>query len=142
VKKFIVAGEGLPAWNAPISHAVVVDNLCFVSGQLSIDDDGRYLPGTPRDETTLAFRNVFAALGHAGFAPEDICFVQIDLADLADMPDLNEVFAELFDADRRPARTVAQAAGLPYGAKVKVVVTAARERGADETGAASSVGMN
>lgn len=128
MRKFITTGEGLPAWNAPISHAVVVDNLCFVSGQLSVNDDGAYLPGTAKDEATLAFRNVFAALRHADFSPAEVCFVQIDLTDLADLPQVNEVFASLFEAGRRPARTVAQAAGLPYGAKVKIVVTAAKER--------------
>lgn len=128
MRRFITVGDGLPAWSAPISHAVVVDNLCFVSGQLSIDDDGSYLPGTARDEATLAFRNVFAALRHADFVPQEITFVQIDLADLADLPDVNEVFASLFEPGSRPARTVAQAAGLPYGAKVKIVVVAAKER--------------
>ena len=129
MRKFISAGEGLPAWSAPISHAVVVDNLCWVSGQLALDGEGTYVPGTAKDETALAFRNAFAALRHAGFTPQDVSFVQIDLADLADMPAVNAVFASLFEIDRRPARTVAQAAGLPYGAKVKVVVVAAKERG-------------
>lgn len=128
MKKFIVAGEGLPAWAAPISHAVVADNLCFVSGQLSVAADGSYVAGSAAQETTLAFRNVFAALRHAEFAPGDICFVQIDLADLADLPEVNGVFASLFAEGCRPARTVAQAAGLPYGAKVKIVAVAARER--------------
>jgi 2-iminobutanoate/2-iminopropanoate deaminase len=129
MRKFISTGEGLPAWGAPISHAVVVDNLCFVSGQLSVDDNGSYVPGTARNEASLAFRNVFAALRHAEFTPQEITFVQIDLADLADLPDVNEIFASLFEIGRRPARTVAQAAGLPYGAKVKIVVVAAKERG-------------
>lgn len=39
----------------------------------------------------------------------------------------NAVFAELFTVGRRPARTVAQAAALPYGAKVKIVAIAAKE---------------
>ena len=84
--------------------------------------------GSAQEEATLAFRNVFAALHHAGFAPGDIAFVQIDFADLADVAAVNAVFATLFDAGRRPARTIVQAAGLPYGAKVKIVVTAAKER--------------
>ena len=128
MKRYIVEGEGLAAWAAPISHAVVVDNLCFVSGQLSVGADGKYVAGTAREEATLAFQNAFAALRHAGFAPSDIAFVQIDFADLGDAQEVNGVFAKLFEAGRRPARTIVQAAGLPYGAKVKVVVTAAKER--------------
>jgi 2-iminobutanoate/2-iminopropanoate deaminase len=128
MKRNIVEGDGLPAWSAPISHAVVVDNLCFVSGQLSVGEDGVYVPGSAQEEATRAFRNVFAALRHAEFSPSDIAFVQIDFADLADAPAVNAVFAGLFDEGRRPARTIAQAAGLPFGAKVKIVVTAAKER--------------
>lgn len=128
MKRFIVEGEGLPAWSAPISHAVVVDNLCFVSGQLSVDQHGNYVPGTLRDETERAFGNAFAALRHAGFDREHVCFVQIDLANLDELPAVNAVFAALFAEGRRPARTVAQAAGLPYGGKVKIVVIAAKER--------------
>ncbi|MEP3384173.1 MAG: hypothetical protein ABJN84_06360 [Flavobacteriaceae bacterium] len=35
-KKYIVSGEGHPKWSNPISHAVVVNNMCFVSGQLAV----------------------------------------------------------------------------------------------------------
>ncbi|UXI66586.1 RidA family protein [Tahibacter amnicola] len=128
MRKFITSGEGLPRWSAPISHAVVVDNLCFVSGQLSIDEEGRYVAGTTKEETARAFQNVFAAVREAGFAREDISFVQVDLIDLRDIADVNVVFESLFEPGKRPARTVAQAAGLPYGARVKLVAVAARER--------------
>lgn len=38
-KKYITQGEGLPNWSNPISHAVVVNNMCFVSGQLAVNAD-------------------------------------------------------------------------------------------------------
>ncbi len=37
-RTFITSGPGLPNWSNPISHAVVVDKLCFVSGQLSVNE--------------------------------------------------------------------------------------------------------
>jgi hypothetical protein len=30
-KKYLTHGEGLPNWSNPISHAVVVNNMCFPS---------------------------------------------------------------------------------------------------------------
>lgn len=41
--------------SSPISNAVVVGGSCWISGQLSVGDDGQYLPGTPRDEAARAF---------------------------------------------------------------------------------------
>ena len=128
MKQFITEGPGLPAWSAPISHAVVVDHTCYLSGQLSVDGDGRYVPGSAAAEARRAFANLFAAAHAAGFAPSELVFVEISFADLAELAAVNAVWCELFPEGRRPARTVSQAAGLPYGARVKVVGVAVRER--------------
>ena len=128
MRKYISSGEGLPQWSAPISHAVVVDNTCYLSGQLAIDAQGQYVPGTPADEAKLAFRNLFSALAAAGFEPGDLVFVDIAFADLAAVAEVNEVFAALFAVDRRPARTIYQAAALPFGGQVKVMGVAIRDK--------------
>jgi 2-iminobutanoate/2-iminopropanoate deaminase len=128
VRRFITEGEGLQRWVSPISHAVVTDNICHLSGQLSIDADGVYVPGSATDEATRAFANLFAAVRAAGFSPDEITFIDIALTDLAELPEVNAVFAAFFPVDRRPARTVYQAAALPYGGRVKVMGIAIREQ--------------
>jgi 2-iminobutanoate/2-iminopropanoate deaminase len=128
MRRFIDRGNGLPDWSSPISHAVVVDNLCFLSGQLSIAADGAYVPGTAREEAERAFANLFAALHAAGFERGELAFVDIAFVDLADAPQVNALYAELFPEGRRPARTMYQAAALPFGGRVKVMGIAARER--------------
>lgn len=130
MKKYIAAGEGLPKWASPISHAVVVDNICYLSGQLSIDENGVYVPGPIAQETTQAFDNLFAALRAADFSREDLVFVDVVLADIADTAHVNEVYANLFAPGKRPARTVCQAAALPFGARVKIMGVAIKERSA------------
>ncbi len=52
----------------------------------------------------------------------------MDLAfrDLDDLPSVNRLYEWLFLDGRRPARTVYQAARLPYDGKVKVQAVAAR----------------
>lgn len=129
MRKYITSGEGLPQWSSPISHAVVVDDTCYLSGQLALDAQGHHVPGTAAEEARLAFRNLFHALAAAGFEPGDLVFVDIAFADLAGVAEVNEVYASLFAAERRPARTIYQAAALPFGGKVKVMGVAVKDKG-------------
>ena len=126
-RRYIESGPGLPRAPSPISQAVVVGTHCYVSGQLSVDPSGTFRPGTAREEAELSFRNVFAALSAAGFSRDDIVFVDIAFLDLADVPAVNSLYAELFPEGRRPARTIYQAAALPYGGRVKVQAVAVRD---------------
>ena len=57
---------------------------------------------------------------------QDLVYVEIAFIDLADLPQVNALFAELFPSGHRPARTVYQAARLPYDARIKVAGTAVR----------------
>lgn len=125
-RKFIVSGEGLPQWENPISHAVVAGNMCFVSGQLSVNEKGQYVKGSIQEEAQLAFNNVFSALANAGFDKNDITYVDIAFSDLDQLPEVNKLYMSLFAEGKRPARTVYEAAKLPFGGKIKVVATAVK----------------
>ena len=127
MRTFVTDGEGLPNWSSPISHAVVVDNICYLSDQLSVDESGKYVPGTIEEEAKRAFGNLFAALKAAGFSIEDMTFVDIAFLDLADVDEVNKLYVNLFPESRRPARTIYQAAALPLGGRVKVMGVAIRE---------------
>ncbi|MEQ9168502.1 MAG: RidA family protein [Fulvivirga sp.] len=126
-KKYITKGEGLPSWSNPISHAVVVNNMCFVSGQLAVNTDGAYVPGTIEEEGKLAFANFFAVIKNAGFAKEDIVFIDIAFENLQDLAPINQLYIELFPEGRRPARTIYQASALPFGGKIKITGTAVKD---------------
>lgn len=128
MKRFITEGADLPSWSAPISHAVVVDNICYLSGQLSLSQAGEYIPGTVREEAEQAFANLFSATRTAGFRVEDLVFIDIAFQDLGDVAEINELYQELFPQGQRPARTICQAAALPYGGKIKVMGIAIAER--------------
>ena len=126
-RKFIETGPGLPNWPNPISHAVVVGKMCFVSGQLSVNEDGEYVEGTVEEEATLAFNNVFAALKAAGFDKSEIAYIDIAFSDLTKLDEVNKIYMALFPEGKRPARTVYEAAKLPFGGKIKIVATAVKE---------------
>ena len=125
--RFLAGGPGLPEAPSPISQAVVAGTHCYVSGQLAVDETGTFRPGSAREEAALAFENVFAALAAAGFGRHEIVFMDVAFIDLADVPAVNTLWAELFPEGRRPARTIYQAAALPYGGRVKVQAVAIRE---------------
>lgn len=102
-------------------------NHCYVSGQLAVDRDGVFQRGSAREEATLAFENILNAVAATGFSRDEIVYVDIAFIDLADVPEVNELFGELFPEPRRPARTIYQAAALPYGGRVKIQAIAVRE---------------
>jgi 2-iminobutanoate/2-iminopropanoate deaminase len=124
-KRYVTSVEGVPPSPSPISNAVVVGNQCWISGQLSVGPEG-YIPGTAREEAERAFAHVFRIAEAAGFARDDIVYVDLAFIDLADVPEVNALFATLFAEGRRPARTVYQAAKLPFGGRIKVQAVAAR----------------
>ncbi|MEO9966618.1 MAG: RidA family protein [Reichenbachiella sp.] len=126
-KKYIITGKGLPKWDNPISHAVVVNNMCFVSGQLSVGSNGRYIPGTALEEAKNAFKNFFAAISNSGFDQSDIVFIDIAFDDLKDQPEIDELYKSLFPPNQRPARTIYQAESLPFGGKIKITGTAVKD---------------
>jgi 2-iminobutanoate/2-iminopropanoate deaminase len=125
-KRHIVEVEGVPPSPSPISNAVVVGNQCWISGQLSVGPDGKYMPGTVREEAARAFAYIFLIAQAAGFSREDIVYVDLAFIDLDDVAAVNALYGELFPSGMRPARTIYQAAKLPFGAKVKVQAIAAR----------------
>ncbi len=125
-KKYIIQGEGLPKWSNPISHAVVANNMCFVSGQLSVNTNGDYVSGTALEEGQLAFSNFFAALKNAGFNKSDVVFIDIAFDNLDDLPEINQLYIKLFPEGKRPSRTIYQAEALPFGGKVKITGTAVK----------------
>jgi 2-iminobutanoate/2-iminopropanoate deaminase len=125
-RKYVTDVDGVPPSPSPISNAVVVGNQCWISGQLSVGPDGKYQPGTAREEAERAFAHVFRIAEAAGFAPTDIVYVDIAFIDLKDVPEVNVLYGSLFAEGRRPARTIYQAAALPFGGRIKVQAVAAR----------------
>ena len=126
MKRYIVNVDGVPPSPSPISNAVVVGNQCWISGQLSIGEDGDYVVGSAREEAERAFLHVFRIAEAAGFKRSDIVYVDLAFIDLADVKEVNALFASLFPEGQRPARTIYQAAKLPFGGRIKVQAIAAR----------------
>ena len=123
-KTYITTGENIPTPTAPISNAVVAGNYCHVSGQIAVDKNGIFVGGTTLEQAQLAFNNVFAILKEADFSKEDIVFIDLAFIDLKDISVINQFYDSLFETGRKPARTVYQAAALPFDGRIKVMAIA------------------
>ena len=113
-----------PAAIGPYSQAVSVAGFVFTSGQVALDPaTGELVAGGFEAEARRAFDNLRAVLGAAGCSFGDVVRSTVYLADMADFPVLNRVYAEAF-GDHKPARSTVQVAGLPKGARVEVDLVA------------------
>lgn len=103
------------------------EELLFVSGQASLDEQGTVLhAGDIAAQTRLTFENLARVLGDAGYALSDIVKLTAYVVDTAHLPDYGAVMAE-FMAGHRPAQTFVGVSDLALpGMLVEVEAIAAR----------------
>jgi 2-iminobutanoate/2-iminopropanoate deaminase len=122
----VITTDRAPAAIAAFSQAIQVGNTVWVAGQLGVDPATRQLvPGGIEAETRQALENIKAILEAAGFSLADAVQVQVLLADISEWEKLNPVYVTFFPRDP-PARAAYAVAALPRGARVEILVTAAR----------------
>lgn len=110
----------------PYSVAVEVGDLVFMSGQVGFDPvTGDRVADDIEVQTRRVLDNIGGVLADVGLDHSDIVKTTIFLADMADYPRVNEIYAEYF-TDQPPARSAIQAAALPGGFLVEIEVVAAK----------------
>jgi len=106
----------------PYSQGVIAGGLLFVSGQIAIDPASNQLvTGEIEAQTEQVMKNLLAVLTAAKMGADNVVKTTVYLADLADFPKMNEVYAR-FLGKTPPARSTIQAAALPRGVKVEIDV--------------------
>ena len=120
-----VATKQAPTPIGPYSQGVIAGGLLFVSGQIPIDPaTDKLVEGDIKVQTEQVLKNVLAVLKEAKMGPENVVKASVFLADLADFPEMNEVYGKYLGKEP-PARSTIQAAGLPKGARIEIDVIAA-----------------
>lgn len=120
-----VATKHAPAPIGPYSQGVIAGGLLFVSGQIPIDPaTDKLIQGDIKAQTEQVLKNILAVLKEAKMGPENVVKASVFLADLADFPEMNEVYGKYLGKEP-PARSTIQAAGLPKGARIEMDVIAA-----------------
>jgi 2-iminobutanoate/2-iminopropanoate deaminase len=120
-----VATKQAPAPIGPYSQGVIAGGLLFVSGQIPIDPaTDELVEGDIKVQTEQVLKNILAVLKEAKMGPENVVKASVFLADMADFPQVNEVYGK-FLGKEPPARSTIQAAALPKGARIEIDVIAA-----------------
>ena len=119
-----ISTPSAPAALGPYSQAIRAGQFLFVSGQVPIDPaTGNLVTGTIADQARRALQNVGEILKAGGSSFSQVVRTTVYLADLADFPAMNEVYATFFSAPQ-PARSTIQAAKLPKDARIEIDVIA------------------
>ncbi len=116
--------DAAPRAIGPYSQATSAGGFLFTSGQIALDPvTGALLADSFESEARTVFANLGAVLAAAGCGFADVVKATVYLADMADFPLLNRIYAEAF-GDHKPARSTVQAAALPRGARVEIDLVA------------------
>ena len=109
----------------PFSEGYVAGNTLYVAGQQGPDSHGKVTGTDITLQTTNAIGAVEKVVKEAGFQMTDIVSVTVYVADLNDVPKMNDVYKKLMP-DPKPARATVQVAGLIGGAKIEISAIAVK----------------
>jgi len=109
----------------PFSEGVVAGNTLYVAGQQGPDAHGKVTGTDITVQTTNTIAAIKKIVEQAGFQMTDIVSVTVYIADLNDVPKMNEVYKKLMP-DPKPARATVQVAGLIGGAKIEISAIAVK----------------
>ncbi len=119
--KHIINTENAPAPIGPYNQAVKSGHLLYTSGQIPIDPaTGEMVAGGAREQSIQVMENLKNVLEAAGCTLDDVIKTTVFLADMADFPVMNTVYAEFFGEENAPARSTVQVAGLPKSSLVEI----------------------
>jgi 2-iminobutanoate/2-iminopropanoate deaminase len=95
---------GTPTSHLPFSPCVVVGDLIFVSGQASVDQEGKIVSDTFEGEFRRSVENIRRVLEAAGSDLSHVVQTRNYVRDPEDLPLYNQLYREYF-REPRPART-------------------------------------
>lgn len=96
----------------PYSAGVKLGDLIFVSGQIPTDENG-LMPAGIRAQAEQSIRNLKAVLEAGGSDLQHVVKTTVFLKDMNDFAAVNEVYAQWFDGEVKPARSCVEVARLP-----------------------------
>ena len=121
----IVFTEEAPRPVGPYAQAVVHGDVAYLAGQVALDPKtGKVSGETIEEQTERVLANLGAVLRAAGSDWNRVLRTGVFLADMADFPRMNAVYARVL-GDARPARSTVAVATLPLGLKLEIDAIAA-----------------
>jgi 2-iminobutanoate/2-iminopropanoate deaminase len=114
-----------PVSHLPFSPAVCVGDLIFISGQASVDAEGKIVPDTFEGEFRRSMENVRKVLEAAGSDLAHVVQVRSYVRDAEEVTLYNQLYREYF-SEPFPARTTITNC-LPPSLRFEVEVVAVRK---------------
>ena len=103
----------------PYSHAMVVNNLVFTSGQIPLDTEGNIVSDDVKEQTKQVLDNLSVVLEEAGSDLNSVVKATIFISDMNEFQQINEVYGSYF-SEHQPARSCVEVARLPKDVKVEI----------------------
>lgn len=110
-----------------LSQGIVSGNTVYVAGQIHGKPDGTMVEGSVKEKVDQIMQNISAILKAANTTLDDIVKVVIYVTDMAQMPELNEVYPTYF-TEPFPVREAVGVQALPLGATIEISVVAEKWR--------------
>ncbi len=105
---------------APSSHTVAFSHYNHISGQLPLDPKtGEIVAGGVKEQAEQCLKNIKAIVESVDHVMDDAVKINIQLANIADIDAVNEVYTTFFKGDL-PARTVVGVSAIPMNALVQI----------------------
>ena len=102
------------------TQTVAFSHYNHIAGQLPVDlATGKILTGCVREQTAQCLSHIKAIVESIGHVMDDIVKVNIQLANIADLAEVDAIYTKYFPA-YLPARTVIGVSELPAGALVQI----------------------
>lgn len=126
MEKKIVNSKNAPEPIGPYSHAVLINNTLYISGQVAKDAvSGLMIQDDIKIETRKVMENLEAILKEAGMDFTNVVKTTIYCVDLANFAAINEIYGSFFSGNY-PARETVQVVKLPLNANVEISVVAVK----------------
>ncbi|MDU6764280.1 MAG: RidA family protein [Staphylococcus sp.] len=103
----------------PCSHAMVVNNLVFTSGQIPLDTEGNIVSSDVKEQTKQVLENLSVVLEEAGSDLNSVVKATIFISDMNEFQQINEVYGSYFN-EHQPARSCVEVSRLPKDVKVEI----------------------
>jgi enamine deaminase RidA (YjgF/YER057c/UK114 family) len=123
----VIEPAGYKPADAPYSPGILADGTLYISGQGSRRVDGSRPDGFS-DQVAQAMENLHGVLKAAGMDFANLTWLNIYLANSADIDAMNQVYWKKIGSDP-PARTVLVVAALPGQERVEINAIAVRDTG-------------
>ncbi len=129
LKREAISTDAAPAAAGPYSQAIRAGGFVFTAGQIGTDPATGELAGDDvQDQAAQVLANLRAVLEAAGSGMDRIVKTTVYLADIADWPAVNEVYAREVP-EPFPARSAFAVRDLPKGARVEIEAVATVDAG-------------